>query len=65
MPKYSVVVQYLRTETVEIDAENKAAAVALVKEGRGDKLPQSLSEQISLAESEGDYFEVLSVALIK
>ena len=65
MPKYSVVVQYLRTETVEIDAENKAAAVALVKEGCGDKLPQSLSEQISLAESEGDYFEVLSVALIK
>ena len=65
MPKYSVVVQYLRTETVEIDAENKAAAVALVKEGRGNKLPQSLSEQISLAESEGDYFEVLSVALIK
>ena len=65
MPKYSVVVQYLRTETVEIDAENKAAAVALVKEGRGHKLPQSLSEQISLAESEGDYFEVLSVALIK
>ena len=65
MPKYSVVVQYLRTETVEIDAENKAAAVALVNEGRGDKLPLSLSEQISLAESEGDYFEVLSVALIK
>ena len=65
MPKYSVVVQYLRTETVEIDAENKAAAVALVKEGCGNKLPQSLSEQISLAESEGDYFEVLSVALIK
>ena len=65
MPNDSVVVQYLRTETVEIDAENKAAAVALVKEGCGDKLPQSLSEQISLAESEGDYFEVLSVALIK
>jgi hypothetical protein len=65
MPKYSVVVQYLRTETVEIDAENKAAAVALVKEGCGDKLPQSLSDQISLAESEGDYFEILSVALIK
>ena len=65
MPKYSVVVQYLRTETVEIDAENKAAAVALVKEGRGDKLPQSLSEQISLAESEGDYFEILHTKLIK
>ena len=65
MPKYSVVVQYLRTETVEIDAENKAAAVALVKEGCGDKLPQSLSEQISLAESEGDYFEILHTKLIK
>ena len=65
MPKYSVVVQYLRTETVEIDAENKAAAVALVKEGRGNKLPQSLSEQISLAESEGDYFEILHTKLIK
>jgi hypothetical protein len=65
MPKYSVVVQYLRTETIEIDAENKAAAVALVKEGCGDKLPQSLSEQIRLAETEGDYFEILSVVLLK
>lgn len=65
MPKYSVTVQYQRTETVEIDAENKAAAVALVKEGCGDKLPQSLSEQISLAESEGDYFEILHTKLIK
>ena len=65
MPKYSVTVQYQRTEVIEIDAENKAAAVALVKEGCGDKLPQSLSEQISLAESEGDYFEILHTKLIK
>jgi len=65
MPKYSVVVQSLRTETIEIDAKNKAAAVALVKEGCGEKLPQSLSEQIHFAETEGDYFEILSVVLVK
>ena len=65
MPKYSVVIQSLRTETIEIDAENKAEAVALVKEGCGEKLPQSLSEQIRLAETEGDYFEILSVVPVK
>ena len=65
MPKYSVTVQYQRTEVIEIDAENKDTAAALVTEGCGDKLPQSLSEQISLAESEGDYFEILHTKLIK
>jgi len=65
MPKYSVTVQYQRTEVIEIDAENKDTAVALVKEGCGDKLPQSLSEKIELAASEGDYFEILHTKLIK
>lgn len=65
MAKYSVTLQYQRTETIEIDAENKAAAVALVKEGCGEILPQSSSEQIHFAETEGDYSEILSVVLVK
>ena len=65
MPRYSVTVQYQRTEVFEINAKNKATAVALVKEGCGDKLPQSVSDQISLAYIEGDYFEILHTKLIK
>lgn len=60
MPKYSVTINYQRTEIVEVDADNKAAAVALVNEG--DYNP----EDIFLAPyNKDDFFKIISAKLIK
>ncbi len=57
MPKYSVTIQYERTQVVEVEADSKGEAMGLVNEGEFE------NEQIT--DTEDDYVQILGATLIK
>jgi hypothetical protein len=57
MPKYSVTIQYERTQVVEVEAKSKGEAMGLVNEGEFE------NEQIT--DTEDDYVQILGATLVK
>ena len=57
MPKYSVTIQYERTQTIEVEADSKDEAIRIVNEGEFE------NDQIN--GTEDDYVEILGAILIK
>jgi DNA-dependent RNA polymerase auxiliary subunit epsilon len=57
MPKYSVTIQYERTQVVEVEAKSKGEAMGLVNEGEFE------NEQIT--NTEDDYVQILGATLVK
>jgi hypothetical protein len=56
MPKYSVTIQYERTQTIEVEADSKDEAIELVSFGQFD------DEQIT--DTEDENVEILGATLI-
>lgn len=57
MAKYTVTIQFERTQVVEVEADSKGAAMGLVNEGEFE------NEQI--IDTEDDYVEIVGVTLVK
>jgi hypothetical protein len=57
MAKYTVTIQYERTQVVEVEANSKGEAMGLVNEGEFE------NEQI--IDTEDDYVEIVGVTLVK
>jgi hypothetical protein len=57
MAKYSVTLQYQRTEVIEVEADSKDDAIELVNEGEFEK------DQIT--HTEDDYVEILGASLLE
>jgi hypothetical protein len=57
MPKYSVTIQFERTQTIEVEADSKDDAINLVNEGEFD------NEQI--IETNDENVEILGATLVK
>jgi hypothetical protein len=57
MAKYTVTIQYERTQVVEVEAKSKGEAMGLVNEGEFE------NEQI--IDTEDDYVEIVGVTLVK
>jgi hypothetical protein len=57
MAKYTVTIQYERTQVVEVEAKSKGEAMGLVNEGEFE------NEQI--IDTEDDYVEIVGVTLAK
>ena len=57
MAKYSVTIQFERTQVVEVEANSKGEAMGLVNEGEFE------NEQI--IDTEDDYVQILGATLIK
>jgi DNA-dependent RNA polymerase auxiliary subunit epsilon len=56
MPKYSVTIQYERTQTIEVEADSKDEAIRIVNEGE--------FENDQITDTEDDYVDILGAALI-
>jgi hypothetical protein len=56
MAKYSVTLQYQRTEVIEVEANSKDEAIELVNEGE--------FENDQITDTEDDYVEILGATLI-
>ena len=57
MAKYSVTLQYQRTQVIEVEANSKGEAMGLVNEGEFE------NEQI--IDTEDDYVQIVGVTLVK
>jgi hypothetical protein len=57
MPKYSVTIQYERTQVVEVEAKSKGEAMGLVNEGE--------FENDQIIDTEDDYVQILGATLVK
>lgn len=57
MAKYSVTLQYQRTEVIEVEADSKDAAIELVEQGE--------FENDQILDVEDDYVEILGVSLLE
>ena len=57
MPKYSVTIQFERTQIIEVEANSKDEAINIVNEGE--------FENHQLTSTEDDYVEILGATLIK
>jgi DNA-dependent RNA polymerase auxiliary subunit epsilon len=57
MAKYSVTIQYERTQTIEVEANSKDEAIRIVNEGEFE------DEQIT--DTEDDYVDILGATRIK
>ena len=57
MAKYSVTLQYQRTEVIEVEANSKDEAINIVYEGEFEK------DQI--VDTEDDYVEILGATLVE
>jgi hypothetical protein len=56
MPKYSVTIQYERTQTIEVEADSKDEAIRIVNEGE--------FENDQITDTEDDYADILGATLI-
>jgi DNA-dependent RNA polymerase auxiliary subunit epsilon len=56
MPKYSVTIQYERTQTIEVEADSKDEAIRIVNEGE--------FENDQITDTEDDYVDILGATLI-
>jgi hypothetical protein len=56
MPKYSVTIQYERTQTIEVEANSKDEAIRIVNEGE--------FENDQITDTEDDYADILGATLI-
>jgi len=56
MPKYSVTIQYERTQTIEVEADSKDEAIRIVNEGE--------FEDGQITDTEDDYVDILGATLI-
>lgn len=57
MAKYSVTLQYQRTQVIEVEADSKGEAINIVYEGEFEK------DQI--VDTEDDYVEILGATLVE
>jgi DNA-dependent RNA polymerase auxiliary subunit epsilon len=57
MAKYSVTIQYERTQTIEVEADSKDEAIRIVNEGE--------FENDQITDTEDDYVEILGASLDK
>ena len=57
MPKYSVTIQFERTQTIEVEADSKDEAIELVNEGE--------FENDQITDTEDGYVEILGATLVK
>jgi hypothetical protein len=57
MPKYSVTIQYERTQVVEVEAKSKGEAMGLVNEGE--------FENDQITDTEDDYVQIIGATLVK
>lgn len=57
MAKYSVTLQYQRTEVIEVEADSKDDAIELVNEGE--------FENDQIVDTEDDYVQILGATLVK
>lgn len=57
MPKYSVTIQYQRTEVIEVEADSKDEAIEIVNGGE--------FENDQITGTEDYYVEILGVTLVK
>ena len=57
MAKYSVTIQFQRTQVIEVDANSKDEAMAIVNEGEFD--------DVQITDTEDDYVEVTGAKVIK
>jgi len=57
MAKYSVTIQYERTQTIEVEANSKDEAIRIVNEGE--------FENDQITDTEDDYVEILGASLDK
>lgn len=57
MAKYSVTLQYQRTEVIEVEADSKDDAIELVNEGE--------FENDQIVDTEDDFVEILGATLVK
>lgn len=53
MAKYSVILQYQRTQTIEVEANSKDEAIEIVNEGE--------FENDQITDTEDDYVEIIAV----
>jgi DNA-dependent RNA polymerase auxiliary subunit epsilon len=56
MPKYSVTIQYERTQTIEVEADSKDEAIRIVNDGE--------FENDQITDTEDDYADILGATLI-
>ncbi len=57
MAKYSVTIQFQRTQVIEVDANSKDEAMEIVNEGEFD--------DVQITDTEDDYVEVTGAKVIK
>ena len=57
MAKYSVTLQYQRTQVVEVEANSKGEAMGLVNEGE--------FENDQIVDTEDDYVEIVGATLVE
>lgn len=56
MPKYSVTIQYERTQMIEVEADSKDEAIRIVNDGE--------FEHCQITDTEDDYVDILGATLI-
>ena len=56
MPKYSVTIQYERTQTIEVEADSKDEAIRIVNEGE--------FENDQITDTEDDYVDILGATCV-
>jgi len=56
MPKYSVTIQYERTQTIEVEADSKDEAIEIVNDGE--------FENDQITDTEDDYVEILGAKCV-
>jgi DNA-dependent RNA polymerase auxiliary subunit epsilon len=56
MAKYSVTIQYERTQTIEVEADSKDEAIRIVNDGE--------FENDQITDTEDDYADILGATLI-